>query len=246
MKNINVILFTMILMLTAACEMDLVISVVENPYVSIRTLNLSDGKQLEFGLVMPEIYDPDQAYPVCIVFPSGDQGRVFMENGLEHYWIRSSIQANWIIASPIAPEGIGFDQGSEIYIPELMDWLMDEFTVEGGKFHIAGASSGGISVFRVGVRYYKRLFSILAFPGGAQGSDMNIIENIRGLHIAMFIGLRDSNFLELSDRTAEKLDELEIPFTYRKLPEDGHVISSISSEGWVKILESFRPSNQGP
>ena len=234
-------ILTGVIFLTAGCRTNLEILLRDNPFFEYHSLTLSDGTTLEFAVVMPEFYKADQPYPVCIAFPSGNQDKIMLESSLDRYWASASIKSNWIIVSPVAPGEIRFFEGSEKVIPELMDWILDEFNVEGKKFHIAGASAGGYSVFRVGVLYPERLFSILAFPGAPINGDLDLLENLRGLHIAMFVGLLDNPFLELMDQAAEKLEELQIPFLYHKLTNEGHIIHSITSEGWMSTLENFRP-----
>jgi hypothetical protein len=59
----------------------------------------------------------------------------------------------------------------------------------------------------------------------------------------MFVGGYDTEFIQAMDSTYTRLEELGIQVTYNQLPEDEHVITSLTSEYLFDILDSFRPIN---
>jgi len=213
----------------------------DNPYISFHRIETRDGRTLEFALILPEVLKEDQSYPVLIAFPSGEQTRLLVEAGLEMYWVEASIRRNWIVVSPVAPDNSSFYYGAETMIPDLMNWIEARYLVEGGKFHIAGASAGGISSFRIAVEYPDRCMSVMAMPGYPVAGDFNLLERLADIPVAMFVGYFDADFMTEMDRTYERLDSLGVQVTYNVRPTDGHVISSVSSDGWFNVLDEFRP-----
>ena len=226
-----------------ACDTNLEISLEENPYISFIEVEIEKDKTLEFALVLPEIFNEDETYPVLLAFPPGDQTRYQVEGALDQYWIRSSIQRNWIVVSPVAPT-LRFYEGSEELIPGLMDWITEHYHVEGDKFHIAGHSAGGFSSFRVATMYPEKFHSLTAMPGyPVSEDDFNNLHKLANMHIAMVVGLFDDSFLEAMEITKDHLEELGMDVFYKIVPMDGHLIVSLSGNYWFNLLDSFRPEH---
>lgn len=244
MKHLSTLFFlTSISLFLLKCEINLQMSLEENPYIDYHEIQCKDDKILRFALVRPEYYNEDQSYPVLLALPPGDQGQSQVEFGLTKYWVKSSIQRNWIVVSPIAPNGIRFYEGSEELIPDLLDWIEERYSVEGNRFHMAGLSAGGISAFRIAINYPDEFHSLVVLPGYPVGGDFDRLNQLQNIQIAMFVGYYDYSFIAEMDSTAERLDELGIQFTYHILPADGHVITSVSSKEWFNLLDIFRPED---
>ena len=233
----------LIVLITIGCDTKLDVNLSDNSYVSYREIRTSYGPMLRFALVLPECLNEDQSYPVLLALPPGGQSRDNVEFGLQNYWIKASIMRNWIVVSPIAPNDMYFYAEGAVFIPDLFDWVEEQFDVEGGKFHIAGPSAGGISAFRVAVDNPSRCHSMTAMPGYPLADAFAKLDSLRDVSIAMLVGAYDQPFRVEMDSTAAHLDSLDIPYTYRVLPSDSHTISSLSSESWLNLLDDFRPGN---
>lgn len=110
-------------------------------------ITLSDGSELTYALVIPQKYDPNKLAPTLLALPPGPQTQSMVQGGLDGYWETAASQRGWIVISPIAPNGTLFFQGSETLIPEFLARIAASHPPEGGKFHVAGVSNGGISAF---------------------------------------------------------------------------------------------------
>jgi len=233
-----------ILFFIPSCETNLEITPGENPYVSFHKLELGKNMTLEFALVLPEFLEEDRIYPVLLAPPPGAQGRFEVEDALEQYWIRQSIQRNWIVISPIAPGGVRFFEGSETLIPDLLDWVEERYNVEGDKFHVAGSSAGGLSGFRIATMYPERFHSLTVLPGyPITEEDFENLVRLQNMPIAMFVGLYDDGFLEPMEQTRDRLIELEVDVIFKIVAMDGHDILSLSSAYWFNLLDGFRPEH---
>ncbi len=230
-----------LLLVLAGCENRLVYSWKENPYFSYREVPMKNGASLYTALILPENPGPDESVPVLIAFPPGDQSQDMVEWAIGKYWIRASILRNWVVASPIAP-GASFYEGSEILIPELMDWLSGQFQIEGGRFHVAGMSAGGYSAFRIALDYPDRVASVLAFPGYPPGpDDASVLSRLAGIPVAMDVGQFDTEWVEAMNAFYAELLEAGVQVAYRVIPNEEHVINSLTPEDLFEQLDGFRP-----
>jgi predicted esterase len=224
----------------SACETKLESRWQDNPYFSYRQITLKDGSTLHFALILPENPDLDLAYPVLLAFPPGTQDYEMVEWAIEKYWIRASIRNNWIVVSPMASGGVSFYEGGETAVPELMDWLQANYSVEGGKFHVAGMSAGGYSAFRIAIDYPQRIHSILAFPGyPPDPEDTALLDRLVSISVAMYAGQLDTEWVESMNATYDQLIAAGVTVTYQVMPLEGHVIQ-FTSDDLFQILNAFR------
>ena len=71
----------------------------------------------------------------------------------------------YIVIAPAATEGdLFFEDGDRIF-PQFLKMMLADYKVEGGKFHIAGPSNGGIAAFHVAAANPSYFVSVTAFPG---------------------------------------------------------------------------------
>jgi predicted peptidase len=111
-------------------------------------LELEGGQKLAYALVLPKGFDPVRSYPALLALPPGGQDRAMVEAGLERYWGEAAAERGWIVVSPVAPR-LTFFQGAETQLPALLEHVRSRYTIERGRFHLAGVSMGGISAFRL-------------------------------------------------------------------------------------------------
>ncbi len=210
------------------------------PSLTYESVPLSDGTSLDYALFLPAGYDPERGYPVLLALPPGEQTREMVDAGINGYWGHGPVDRDWIVISPAAPDGQLFFQGSELLIPEFLEAIASEYPPEGGKFHLAGISNGGISAFRLVVNQPEKFHSILVVPGFPRGEDFQKLKNLAGIPVAMFVGEFDSSWREGMIGTEQELSRLNIPATLEIVPGEGHVIQGISGARFFDLLESFR------
>jgi len=236
------ILFVLVIFFSA-CTQSLNTSLDHNPYFSYHTIAVSSNTNLDFALILPENLSTERMYPVVLALPPGNQTQSEVEWAIKKYWIEQSIMRNWIVISPIAPGGKYFHAGSEIYIPVLMDTIQHLFNVEGDKFHVAGISNGGISAFRIAIKYSERVQSLTVFPGVPPGpADYAQLDHLLNIPVTMYVGaLDDTTWINEMDSTAAILKELGVKVTFQIFPNEGHVINSLSSKMLFDLLDSYSP-----
>lgn len=211
--------------------------------LELHELQTADGTVLQYALILPEPLDPTKAYPAVLALPPGDQTAGMVAACLASFGGRRAGERGWIVVSPVAPNGQVFFQGSERLIPELLDMLQSRYRIEGGKFHIAGASNGGISAFKVAIENPQRFHSLTAFPGHPPSSqDVQHVGRLRHLRVQMFVGQNeDRKWIKLAHRTHHNLKQANVEASLTILPNEGHVLSSMSGDPLLDLLETMRP-----
>lgn len=243
-SNIDILILIGLLFIfvpLAGCEPEITPSEEGNPYVTNQSLELNKSLILNYLVLMPESFDSTLSYPVLLALPPGAQSINEVEWAVNLYYIRQSIQRNWIVISPIAPEGILFHEGSEVYIPMLLDEIEKSFHVEEGKYHIAGISNGGISAFRLATAYPERFKSVTVFPGIPLESDERYLNKMVDMAITLYVGQNDDpDWVNGTEQTAGILDSLGAEVVYKVWPANGHVITSLKPTDLFDLFDAYR------
>jgi predicted esterase len=213
---------------------------VRNPGKSYEQMVLIDETVIEYALVLPDNYSAGQRYPILLALPPGDQTEAMVEAGLG-YWEREAADRGWIAVSPVAPNRTLYFRGSETYLPEFLGRIAEQFLPEGGKFHVAGVSNGGISAFRFAIGSPELVHSIVVLPGyPLDGFDQQNLVNLQDIPIAMFVGENDTAWVSRMEAAEQALSDLGAAVTLEIESGEGHVIRSLSGERLFDLLESFR------
>lgn len=237
-----IVLLVFIISANIGCNMEINDSEKQNPYIKYTSIETQDGKILNFALVSPETYDTENGNPVLLAFPPGDHTRSEVQWALDLYWIRQSIQRDWIVISPMHLENKKYYEGPEKYIPELLDWVEANYVVENNKYHVSGISNGGKSGFRVALQYSERFASLLVFPGKIHSdSEYALLNNLIGIPVHMYVGEYEiEEWTSVMDSINAILDELGVTNKYITFQGEGHVISNLTSNMLFDTLDSFR------
>jgi predicted esterase len=213
---------------------------VRNPGKSYEQMVLIDETVIEYALVLPDNYLAGQRYPILLALPPGDQTEAMVEAGLG-YWEREATQRGWIVVSPIAPHQTLYFRGSETYLPEFLGRIAEQFSPEGGKFHVAGVSNGGISAFRFAIGSPELVHSIVVLPGyPLDGFDKENLVNLQDIPVVMFVGENDSAWVTRMEAAKRALSDVGAAVTLEIVSGEEHVIRSLSGERLFDLLESFR------
>lgn len=197
--------------------------------------------ELRYTLTLPAKFDPKVAYPAVLALPPGSQDESMVELAHQLYWDYAEAR-DWIVVSPVAPDGVLFFQGAEERIPGLLDSIARRFRIEGGRFHLAGISNGGISAFRVAGAHPDRFCSLVVFPGlpGTE-RDFERLEGLTGMPVRMLVGGEDGPWVDRMRLTDERLRTLGGDVSLRVLPGVGHVIGEqFRAVELFDLLDSLR------
>src|SRR2546430_12918597 len=124
------------------------------------------GITIRYKIVLPNGYDPAQAYPAILAFAGGRQNLDGVNNMLERNWAPEAETRGYIVVSPIAPANhFFFERGADAIFPDFLDQILRDYKIQDGKLHIAGASNGGLSAFHIAAMYPQYFRSVTGFPG---------------------------------------------------------------------------------
>ncbi len=188
---------------------------------SFQTLTTPRGKKLEYFLGLPDEYDSGKTYRVILAVPPGPQDKSMVEEYLD--WIDYFTKRGWIMVCPVTPDGRLFFQGSERYLPYLMDHIQNEIELHGGKFFLLGVSNGGVSAFRIATLHPERFHSITVMPGWPKPADQKRLESIVNIPVNFVVGELDERWRAKSEEFSAKLSELGCDVFFEVIPAQGHI-----------------------
>jgi poly(3-hydroxybutyrate) depolymerase len=123
------------------------------------------GTTVQYKVVLPPGYDPAKTYPAVLVFGGGPQTMNTVDRALANNFRAEAEKRGFIVVAPAAPDGdLFFQEGARIF-PEFLRQLLADYKIQGGKFHVAGPSNGGIAAMHVAAAHPHYFLSATAFPG---------------------------------------------------------------------------------
>ncbi|MBI1827129.1 MAG: nuclear transport factor 2 family protein [Planctomycetes bacterium] len=195
-----------------------------------RNLKLANGARLRYALITPQVYEkrPNDPYPVLVAIPQGKQDEDMVELGLNTYWEREAKLRGWIVVSPMSPDGRFFHEGEKDVIPLLLDEIAKRFTVESGKFHLAGVGTGGVSAFHIAMHNPDRFRSLSVLPGFIESMDeQNKAAVLKDLSIKMYVGEKDYAWLPLMRNCHEALTKAGVDANLEVVNGEGHFMKIV-------------------
>lgn len=203
-----------------------------------KRVRLSDGTEIEYALVLPADFRDDKTYPAILAFPGGRQNLESVRGSLSRFWEREAEKRGYIVFSPAAPPGKPFYKNGADLIPEFLQRQLADFGIEGGKFHVAGLSNGGVSAFVVATRYPELFHSLTALAGfPVEQADFERLDRLQNIAIAMFVGAADQYWKEGMEKTRDRLASLGKRVYFEAIPRNGHFLPDLSFENSTRIFE---------
>lgn len=197
-----------------------------------------DGTEVDYVTVVPEGFETGDEAPVLLAFPPGGQGLDLTRSFVEGTYRSEAARRGWVVVSPAAPGGRLFFQGSESVVPALLDWVETWVAPEGGRFHVAGVSNGGLSAFRAATGQPERLASLVVFPGyPASDRDRAALADLTAIPVRMFVGGNDTAWVAPMQDAAGQLAALGGDVVLEVVAGEGHIVGSLS--GGVRIFDEL-------
>jgi poly(3-hydroxybutyrate) depolymerase len=206
------------------------------------TFTTKDGTSIDWVLLVPPGRTKGTPGKVLFAFPPGGQDLDVTTKLVQTRWGPEALARGWVVASPAAPSsGLYYDDASAKYVPELLDMVAKDYPPEGGKFDLGGVSNGGLSAFKAALSYPERFRSLTVFPGySPDGGDDPKLSKIATIGVAMFVGGNDSGWLEPSQQTKAALEKLGDKVELHVVPNEGHIIQSLTSKDLFDAMERVR------
>ena len=195
------------------------------------------GMKVQYRVVLPQPYDPAHAYPGVLAFVGGGQTFEMVKNEVDRTWKPEAERRGYIVILPAAPDGqLFFERGDRIF-PQFIEQLLKDYKIEGGKFHIAGHSNGGLSAFHIAAKYPRYFRTLTGFPGYLP-EDENA-DAIKPMCIFMHVGERDLEWQGAMEPEMERLRARGFRIQYKIEPKEPHLIQALQGTGVKRLFDQF-------
>jgi len=203
------------------------------------------GVLVHYELILPNGYAPAKAYPAVLAFPGGPQSMGIVKNTVEHTWRNQAERRGYIVVVPAAPDGdLFFEDGARVF-PEFITQLLMDFKVEGGKFHIAGMSNGGLSAFHIAATYPQYFWSVTGFPGYLLDPTTARVKALAGLCIDMHVGELDPDWLDAMKQQSEQFRSLDYKIRFTVEAGQAHRLETLAGDGAARLFDQFDLARRG-
>ena len=204
------------------------------------------GATVEYKLVLPNGYDAANTYPAILVFGGGPQTMNTIDGALARNFQAEAERRGYLVIGPAAPNGDLFFYDGERVFPEFLDNILAAHKIEGGKFHVAGPSNGGIAAMHVAAKYPQYFLSATAFPGYLWQPTPAKLANLEGICVYLYIGENDDyRWHGEMEREAEYLRSRGSVAQYTVEKGQPHRLETLSGTGASRLFEGFEAARQG-
>jgi pimeloyl-ACP methyl ester carboxylesterase len=213
--------------------------------VSERIMRVA-GSTVNYKLVLPDGYDAANTYPAILVFGGGPQTMNTIEGTLARNFQAEAEQRGYIVVGPAAPDGDLFFYDGDRIFPQFLDNLLAAHQIEGGKFHVAGPSNGGIAAMHVAAKFPQYFLSTTAFPGYLWQPTEEKLRNLVGICAYFYIGETDEyRWHGEMEREAAVLRALGSVAEYTVEKGQPHRLETLAGPGAARLFAGFETARQG-
>lgn len=204
------------------------------------------GTTVHYKVVLPNGYDAAKSYPAILVLGGGPQTMNTVDGALTRNFRPEAEKRGYIVIGVAAPDGRLFFEGGERIFPEFLKMMLADYKIEGGKFHIAGPSNGGIAAFHVAAANPQYFLSVTAFPGYLWQPSPSRLQAISNMCVFMYVGENDE--YRWHDEMKSEADALRAKGTLaRYTVERGqpHRIETLAGDHAGRLFDNFDEARKG-
>jgi poly(3-hydroxybutyrate) depolymerase len=204
------------------------------------------GTTVHYKIVLPNAYDPQKAYPGIIALGGGGQTMNTVDGILTRNFRAEAETRGYIVFALAAPEGkLFFEEGARIF-PEFLKMVLADYKIQGGKFHIAGPSNGGISAFHVAAANPQYFLSITAFPGYMWEPSFEKLQAISKMCVFMYVGELDEYMWHGEmKREGEILRSYGTVARYTVEKDQPHRLDTLAGANAGRLFDGFEETKKG-
>jgi hypothetical protein len=195
-----------------------------------KELPVPNGKGIPYAVHLPDGFDSENTYPVLIGPGDGVKGE---DAGF--YWKTDPHSHGWIIVDAQL-----WEPATEKNLAALLDAVLADFKVEGGKFHAVCWSANSAGIFRLVMDHADRFHSITGMAGNPSGVSKAEIQALQEVKVQFVVGENDT-YWQRSGRSAhEKLKAGGVDSVFEIVPDGEHVMNNLVGKGFMEKLEKLR------
>ncbi len=204
------------------------------------------GMTVEYKVVLPNGYDASKTYPAIVAFGGGPQTMNTVDGILSRNFQTEAEKRGYIVFALAAPDGELFFEGGEKIFPDFLKAILGEYRIEGGKFHIAGVSNGGISALHIAARSPEYFLSATAFPGFMWQATKAKMQAVSKMCVFMYVGENDEyRWHDEMQGEVEYLNSLGTLARYTIEKGQPHRIETLAGANAHRLFEGFEETKKG-
>jgi len=201
---------------------------------------------VHYKLVLPDGYDAAKTYPGVIVLGGGPQTMEVVDRTIERNFRPEAERRGYIVIAPAAPNGELFFEGGERIFPQFLKTALSDYKIEGGKFHIAGPSNGGIAALHVAAENPDYFLSVTAFPGYMWEPSNKKLLAIAKMCVYFYVGENDEyRWHDEMKREAEFLSSHGTVAKYSVEKGQPHRIETLAGANASRLFDGFDAVKNG-
>ncbi len=204
------------------------------------------GITVHYKVVLPTGYDPAKSYPGILAFGGGPQTMNTVDSILTRNFRAEAEKRGYIVVAPAAPDGqLFFESGARV-VPEFLKLILADYKIQGGKFHIAGPSNGGIAAFHVAAENPQYFLSVTAFPGYMWRPTEAKLQAISKMCVFMYVGELDQyRWHNEMEREAEFLRSKGTVARYTVEKDQPHRLDTLAGANAGRLFDGFEETKKG-
>jgi len=180
-----------------------------------------------------------------IAFAGGAQTMPMVDGVIARNWKLEAEKRGYIVAVLSAPAAGLFYEGGARAFPAFLDQLLKDYRIRGGKFHIAGISSGGISSFHIAASYPQYFISITGFPGYLPDPTPARIAALSKMCMNMYAGEMDQGWVATMQEQSDAFRKQGFPVRFTIEKGEGHVMRTLENAGAARLFDNFEEAAAG-
>jgi predicted esterase len=201
---------------------------------------------VHYKVVLPNGYDPVKTYPGIIALGGGPQTMNTVDGVLNRNLRVEAEKRGYIVVAPAAPDGqLFFESGDRIF-PDFLKQILADYKIEGGKFHIAGPSNGGIAAMHVAAANPQYFRSVTAFPGYLWEPTTAKLQALSKICVFMYVGENDEyRWHDEMKREAEFLRSKGDFARYTVEKGQPHRLETLAGVHASRLFDGFEEARKG-
>ena len=204
------------------------------------------GLTVHYKVVLPNGYDAAKTYPAIIALGGGPQTMNTVDGVLNRNLRAEAEKRGYIVFAPAAPDGQLFFEGGDRIFPDFLKQILADYKIEGGKFHIAGPSNGGIAAMHVAAANPQYFRSVTAFPGYLWEPTPAKLQAISKICVFMYVGENDEyRWHDEMKREAEFLSSKGDIARYTVEKGQPHRLETLAGEHASRLFDGFEEARKG-
>jgi predicted peptidase len=204
------------------------------------------GTTVHYKVVLPNGYDAAKAYPAVLVFGGGPQTMNTIDRALESNFRDEAEKRGFIVIGVAAPDGDLFFEGGDRIFPEFLKQMLADYKIDGGRFHVAGPSNGGIAAMHVAAKFPQYFVSVTAFPGYLWQPNDAKLQALAKTCVFLYVGENDEYMWHNEmKREVEYLTAKGTVARYSVEKGQPHRIATLAGDHASRLFDDFDTARKG-